>query len=294
MALLIAVALGVAAALAYGAATAVQHDVAHTGTGRADARGLLRLLREPRWLISVGGDTAGLVLQVLALAAGPVVLVQPLLVLTLPVSLFVGFLLGGPRPGRPDYVACAAILLALTVFFVVVGSPPAARPLPPQTALVTAGVVVLVGALVAFAVRGGSVALRAAVLGGVAGAWFGTSGVFVDAAVVEFADHGLRGLLTSAAGLVAIGGAIVVGVLGMTLTQASFQVGALAASFPANESAAPVAAVVLGSVLLHEYVPTGGGRVVVYLLCLGAVVAGTIRLAAPHGATPAVGHNDGR
>ncbi len=67
----------------------------------------------------------------------------------------------------------------------------------------------------------------------------------------------------------------------MTLTQVSFQVGALAASFPANKSADPVAAVLLGAVLLHERVPAGAGHVLGYLLCLAAIVAGAVRLAGP-------------
>jgi hypothetical protein len=77
----------------------------------------------------------------------------------------------------------------------------------------------------------------------------------------------------------------VVGVLGMALTQVSFQVGALAASFPANKATDPVAAVVLGAVLLHERVPAGPVHLLGYLLCLAAIVAGAVRLAAP---TPAL------
>ena len=72
--------------LAYGTATAVQHHAAHRESGRADARGVLRLARDPRWMASVGGDTVGLVLQVVALASGPVLVVQPLLVLAVPVD----------------------------------------------------------------------------------------------------------------------------------------------------------------------------------------------------------------
>ncbi|MDP9116831.1 MAG: hypothetical protein M3O28_06155, partial [Actinomycetota bacterium] len=74
MSLLVAVPFGVASAVAYGASTAVQHAAVHTGTGNADPRGLLHLLRNPRWLLSIGGDTVGFGLQVVALSTGPVVL----------------------------------------------------------------------------------------------------------------------------------------------------------------------------------------------------------------------------
>jgi drug/metabolite transporter (DMT)-like permease len=285
--LLVAIPFGVAAAIAYGAATAVQHQAAHTGTGEADAGGLLRLLRDPRWLLSIGGDTIGLVFQVIALATGPVVLIQPLLVLTLPVSLFVGYLLGGPSPRRGDYLACLAIICGLAVFFVLLGTPGEGHPPKPRAILATVVIAVLAGgALCALVSRQGPT-LRAGVYGGVAGAWFGTVGVLLNASATQFTEHGMRGLLLHAPGLVPLLGVVVMGVLGMTLTQVSFQVGALAASFPANKSADPVAAVVLGAVLLHERVPAGGTHVVSYLLCLAAIVLGAVRLAAPPSGTMA-------
>jgi len=278
--LVVAVPFGVAAAIAYGAATAVQHQAAHTGTGQADARGLVRLVRDPRWLLSIGGDAVGLVLQVIALATGPVVLIQPLLVLTLPVSLFVGYLLGGPTPRRGDYLACLAIVGGLGVFFVALGTPGAGHPPRPQAILATVVIALLAGASLCALVRRQGPTLRAGVYGGVAGAWFGTVGVLLNRAATQFTDHGWHGLLQTA-GLVPLAGVAVMGALGMTLTQISFQVGALAASFPANKSADPVAAVVLGALLLHERVPAGVTHLATYLLCLGAVAAGAVRLATP-------------
>lgn len=281
MSLLVAIPFGVAAAIAYGAATAVQHRAAHTGTGSADARGLLRLLRDPRWLLSIGGDAVGLVCQVIALATGPVVLIQPLLVLTLPVSLFVGYLIGGPSARRADYLACFAILAGLSAFFVLLGSPGEGRAPHPDAVLTTVVIVLLAGALLCGLVHGQGPTVRAGVYGGVAGAWFGTVGVLLNATATEFTDQGLHGLLLRQDGLVPLLGVLVVGALGMTLTQISFQVGALAASFPANKSADPLLAVVLGAVLLHEHVPAGAARVAGYLVCLAAVAAGAVRLAAP-------------
>ena len=81
MSLVVAIPCGIGSALLYGASTAVQHNAAHSSTaqgteGRADTRGLLRLLVDPRWLLSIGGDSLGLVLQVIALATGPVVIIQ--------------------------------------------------------------------------------------------------------------------------------------------------------------------------------------------------------------------------
>jgi drug/metabolite transporter (DMT)-like permease len=283
--LVVAVPFGVAAAIAYGAATAVQHQAAHTGTGTADPAGLLRLLRDPRWLLSIGGDAVGLVCQVLALATGPVVLIQPLLVLTLPVSLFVGYLLGGPSPRRGDLLACLGIVGGLALFFAVLGTPGAGRDPHPRAILATVLIALLAGAALCALVARRGPTLRAGVYGGVAGAWFGTVAVLMNAAATQFKQHGFTGLVAQLAGLAPLLGTAVVGVLGMALTQVSFQVGALAASFPANKAADPVAAVVLGAVLLHERVPAGPVHLLGYLLCLAAIVAGAVRLAAP---TPAL------
>ena len=280
MSLIVAVPCGLAAAAAYGASTAVQHEAANTGTGAADARGLVRLLRDPRWLLSIGGDSIGLVFQVIALSTGPVVLIQPLLVAALPVSLLVGWTLGGARPRRADYVACLGILGGLAVFFALIGDPGKASLLAAHPAALAIVVALGVGIAACLAVRRRTVAVRAAVYGGVAGAWFGLVGVLLNAAATTWRDRGASGF-AHAEGLVPLVGLLVIGALGITLTQISFQVGALGASFPANKAADPVVAVVLGAALLHEHVPAGPFYVVGYLACLAVIVAGTIRLANP-------------
>jgi drug/metabolite transporter (DMT)-like permease len=280
MSLVVAVPCAVGAAVAYGAATAVQHDAAHTGTGAVDARGLLRLLRDRRWLLSIGGDASGLVLQVIALSTGPVVLIQPVLVVALPVSLLAGWALGGPRPRRADYLACLGVLGGLAVFFALVGDPGKGAPLAARPAATAVLVALVAGAGACLAVRRRAVPLRAAVYGGVAGAWFGLVGVLLNATATIWRDRGLAGF-GHAQGLVPIVGLLAVGGIGVTLTQISFQVGALGASFPANKAADPVVAVVLGAALLHEHVPAGPFYVVGYLAGLAAVVAGTLTLANP-------------
>src|SRR6266496_913528 len=193
MSLLVAVPCGVAAAIAYGAAMAVQHSAAHTGTGAADAVGLLRLLRDPRWLLSIGGDAIGLSLQVVALSTGPVVLIQPLLVLALPVSLLAGWAIGGPKPRGGDYLACLGILGGLGAFFALLGNPGKGSLLATRPAVVAIVVALVAGAVACLAVRGRAGALRAGMYGGVAGAWFGTVGVLLNAAATTWRDRGLSG-----------------------------------------------------------------------------------------------------
>lgn len=278
MSLAVAVPCAVLAAITYGASTALQHSAAHRSTGRADPRGLVRLLGNSRWLMSIGGDAVGLLLQVVALATGPVVLVQPILVLAVPVSLPVARALGGPKPRRGDYLACSAIIVGLAAFFVIVGDPGSGRPLRPGAAAIATGLVLGIGGVACAAVRTRSARLRAGTYGGVAGALFGLVGVLLNAASRTWQQDGLAGL-GHPTGWVPLAGALIVGAVALTLTQISFQVGEFAASFPANEAAAPVVAVVLGAGLLHEQVPVSPLTLVAYLACVACVLAGAIQLA---------------
>lgn len=270
MSLWVAVPCAVAAAVLFGVSTAMQHQSAHNH-GQIDARQLVRLLVDPRWMRSLLAGAAALALESVALATGPVVLIQPVLVLALPVSLPFNRLLGGPRPGRADYLACVTILLALAGFFAVVGSPGDADPVSLR-AIVLLEVVALVAAVViCAAVTGGGTALRAGVVGGVSGALLGIGGVLIS--IVS--AHGLE----SGARLAALIGVLVVGGTGGTLLQVSFQIGSLGASYPASLAASPLVAVLLGGTFLHENVRSSTPALLAYLAALVAIVVGAVRLA---------------
>jgi hypothetical protein len=278
MSLAVAIPLGIASAIAYGAATAGQHAVAHTADGSADARGLLRLARNPRWLLASGGDVLGLTLQVLALSAGAVVLIQPLLVVALPISLAVSWVMGGPRPGRGEYLACIGILVGLAAFFVLIGDPGEGRNASVRPVLLIAGAIFIVGSAACLAVRGRPAGLRAGIYGATAGAWFGLVAVLMDAAGRVWHDDGLAGF-GHAVGLAALVSLIVMGALSVVLTQVSFQVGELGTSFPANIAADPLTAVILGTVLVNEHVRSSPLIIVGYLACLAVIVVSAVRLA---------------
>ncbi|MEO6886273.1 MAG: DMT family transporter [Jatrophihabitantaceae bacterium] len=278
--LAIAVPLGVASATVYGTSIVVQHRVVHES--RADGpRGLTRVIRDPRWLLAMCGDAFGFLLQIAALSAGPVVLIQPLVVLMLPVALMAGFLMGGPRPNRGDYLGCVAIVGGLGGFLALVGTPGNGHvPHPHRVAIAVALVLILVlGATLA--VRGLRPVLRGAVYGGGAGACFGTLAVMVDAASDRVSRSGVHGLFDSPRGFVPLIAMGLVGVGGMVLTMVSFQVGSLSATLPVNLATDPTTAVVFGAILLHERIPTGPLELIGYVVCLLAVIIGAVRLAAP-------------
>jgi drug/metabolite transporter (DMT)-like permease len=281
----LAIGLGVAAAAVYGTSIVVQHTVVHRGdecAGEVDHRHLLRAVRDPRWLFAIGGDLLGFVLQVGALSAGPVVLVQPLTVLMLPVALATGFFfLGHPRPRVGDLLGCAAVVGGLAAFLLLVGKPGAGHAPHAHRVAITVGAVLIAGTVACLAVLRARGVIRGAIFGAVAGACFGTLGVLVDGVSDQVSRHGMAGLFGTHRGLVPLFGILVLGAAGIVLTQASFQIGKLGATLPANLSTDPLTAVVLGAVLLREHLPTGPWHLFGYALCLAAVVAGAIRLAEP-------------
>lgn len=285
MSLVAAIPLGVGSSVVYGTSIVVQHRAAHTG-GTEDAKHLLGLLRNPRWLLAIGGDFVGFLLQIGALAAGPVVLIQPLVVLMLPVALVAAYLMGGPRPRPGDYLGCVAVIGGLTGFLSMVGRPRHAGrhhyadPHPVNTSIAIV-LVLVVGTSMCLAVRGRNAHLRGAIYGAAAGASFGTLGVLVNSVSHHIVDRQASTLVTHPAGLVSIVGIALMGTAGIILTQVSFQVGALGATLPASLAADPTAAVILGVLLLHQLIPTGAGYLIGYLLCLAAVIAGAARLASP-------------
>ncbi len=176
----------------------------------------------------------------------------------------------------------AAVVGGLTGFIGMVGR--AGHPQSPNpwaAGIAVVAILVVLGAALSLAVRGRGASLRGAVYGAVAGACFGTLGVLVNTASHRIVDGAVTSLLTHPSGIVTLAGIVVLGAMGIVLTQMSFQVGALAATLPANLSADPLVAVVLGVVLLRENLPHGPGYLVGYVVCLGLILYGTIRLAAP-------------
>ncbi len=279
MSLAVAVPLGIASSLVYGSTIVVQHRASHN-EGQEDARDLLRLLRDPMWVAAVLGDFLGFVLNAAALAAGPVVVIQPLVVLMLPVALIVGWWLGGPRPTAMDYLGSLAIVAGLSGFLIMIGTPGAGHAPKARYFALTVLIVLAVGSAVALAVRSRGAVVRGAVYGAVAGMFFGTLGVFVDGLSDVVVRRGWAALVTTGRGVIPLIGIALLGVSGIVLTQMSFQIGQLAATLPANwrpTRSSPCSSARCCCASTSRSPP---GHVIGYALCLAAVVPGAIRLRA--------------
>ncbi len=258
---------------------------ARPDTEALTARLLGHLARDPLWLCGIGLAVVAYGFQSLALAFGPLSLVQPLivaeLVFAVPLSAWVHRL----RLGRREWAGTAAVAAGLALALLSArphgGDPRAAGPV---SWLLVVGVVaaVVCGALaVARAVSG---PWRASATALAAGAVMGTQSVLL-AATVDRLRHGLPAALAAWQTYALVAASVG----GLLLIQSAFQQGPLAASMTVLDATEPVVAVCVGVLLFDETVRTGLPVSAVTVAGLALVAAGIVCLdtspvlAAAHG-----------
>ncbi|MEV4709459.1 hypothetical protein [Actinoplanes sp. NPDC049316] len=256
----IAVVLCVASAMAYAGAAVVQERVAH--------RPVRVLLSMPLWGAAIGLNGAGAALHVVALRYGALSLVQPFGVLTLVLAVPFGAVLVRRAVTRVEWHGMAVTVAGLGGILVLMGATSGIGAVGAGQLigllLVTAAVLTTLGGW--SAVPGAS-GLWAAAAGGVA---FGVSSALTQTVAVQVSDAGLGALSRPGAVLAAVAIAVLSGA-GLLFTQRSYRDG-LAAPLAVNTLANPVAAAVIGLVLLGERV--AGGSVGVAVVGFSALAAG--------------------
>jgi drug/metabolite transporter (DMT)-like permease len=122
------VALALAAAVLFAFGTVLQQRVAVTASDEEAARAgfLIRLARRPQWLAGIATDGGGLVCQAGALAAGRIVVVQPILAASLVFTLPIGAWLNH-RPLRRRNLAAALTVTGGLALFLIVADPSGGR-----------------------------------------------------------------------------------------------------------------------------------------------------------------------
>jgi drug/metabolite transporter (DMT)-like permease len=240
---------------------------------RFSVRLILSLFHDRGWLLGLGLSVLSYGFQALALAFGPLVLVQPLVVSELLFAIPVSVHLRGLRLGLREWVAAAAVVAGLTVGLVS-ASPGQGQPVQPigrwLPALVAIGVLTA-AALVTFRAARGPV--RASALG-FAGAL--VSGL--QSALFAASLHllGQRGWATFARWEPYT--LIAASLLGGFLIQNAFQAGPLAASSPVVDATLPVVSIGLGVFVFGEQVNTSAAGLAGAAAGLALLVAGIVTL----------------
>jgi drug/metabolite transporter (DMT)-like permease len=253
-----AVFLALGAALAYAAASVLQQreaaaDTTDGATVRGGVRLVLRLARRPLWLVGLGADGAGYVLQALALGVGELVVVQPVLTSGILFALPASAWWSRRRLGRSDFAWACVLAAALTTFLLLAGADGGSDFASTGAWLVCAAVAVpvLSGAVLVGARSHGT--RRAVLFAFATGALFGITAALTKATVVLLDHHGF-----GAFGHWEPYALLVLGALGFVLNQRAFQAGSLTASLPTLTVTEPIVAAVIGVAMLHEVLPTEG------------------------------------
>ena len=269
-----AVLLALASALFYALKSVLQQRAAAAAPLERSLRpGLLvYLASRPLWLAGTAADALAIVLHFLALGAGTLVLVQPLLVTSLLFALPLGAAIFRHRLTAGHWLGALQVVVGLAVFL-------AATSPESGDAYVSGGRWIAVGAFTAAAVtallllaprRAGPA--RAAWLAVAAGISYAVLSALLKA-TAEALEGGLAAALTSWEPYAVVA----FGAFSLLLGQSAFQAGPLNVSLPLVIAVDPVVSIALG-LAFGEQLETGGVLPAVQVASLALVLAGTIVL----------------
>jgi drug/metabolite transporter (DMT)-like permease len=242
-------------------------------------KSFLILLTQWVWLLGLAAQIVGVVLQGAALDRGRVSIIQPLLVTTVIWALPLGYFVTQQTIGAREVTGAAIIVVGLALF-ASFGDPAAGVSNAPTSDWIAAILVIgaACAALLLFANRG-SLSLRAALLGTVAGLLYGLSATLMKPVVESLHTDGLGGTMGGWEFWVWAGA----GLIGFVFQQLSLSTGRLVPSVAAVSVANPIVSVLLGALILQERLdknPPSHAVISVGGLCLallGSVVISSAR-----------------
>lgn len=245
----LAVILALLSAVLIAVGTVWRHRILRAGQARSEANDApLTSLRRPAWWLSVAVALLAYALQAAALAFGSLLIVQPILVLSLMLTLLLSARVAHRPMSRAETV-WAWVLTVAVGLVIVVGKPqPGTREVPAWewVAVCALGALGTVAAF-AFASRR-SPHTKALTYGLACGAIYGLLAVFAKVAMDALAHGGVAAMLACWQ----FWAVIVSALAGVLVQQYAFGAGDLSASLPASKVAEPIVALALGYAMLGE------------------------------------------
>ncbi|WP_442815412.1 DMT family transporter [Streptomyces sp. NBC_01324] len=264
--LALSVLLSLVSAVAYAAGAIVQERVATASDGRS-----LAPLRDRVWWAAVALNGVGALLHVVALAYGPLSLVQPLGALTIVFALPMAALFVHRRAGATAWRGAVMATVGLAGLLALTGSSDAHTLGGPQQLMLGTVTFGAVAALVLLSKAMRRPVMRSVVLAAAAGVAFGIASVFTKTVAMEWTSGsvgtGLPALLVIAA----------LAATGLLLSQAAYRGAGLTAPLATVTVVNPVVAAVVGLTLFGESFRHGTAGAVLALGC-GVVAAGGLIL----------------
>ena len=246
---------------------------AQSGTGPG-LRVVTHAVSSGLWLAGSAIAVVAFSLHALALHEGNLTLVQPLLVTTVLFALPASRAVSGTPVSRAQIEWAAVLVLSLACFFA------AGDPATPTNNGVDAWPAVIASAMAVTAVgvcvrlaRRRTASTAAALLGAGAGIAFAGAAALIKTATNLLAQGVVA--LMSGWQLYAL---IVVGAIGILLSQLAYRAGPVSASLPAMNSVNPLASVLIGVAVYDEHFRTGPIPSTVEALALAAMTLATVLL----------------
>ncbi len=235
---------------------------------------MLDLLRRPVWLLGIAAVIAAAVCQAVALATGPLTVVQPLFVLELPLALVIASVLLQGRLSAAGWAAVCAVVGGLAVALAA-ASPAGNRthvPMDhwiPALAVCTAAIVGLVLA----ALRRPEGRARAACFGLATAVSYAVTAALMKTSMHTLDDGGITAFFATWQTY----GFAVFGACALFFLENAMQSGPLVASQPAITLGDASVSLALGITVYAEYV-RGGWWLLLQLLGVALIVAGVLAL----------------
>jgi drug/metabolite transporter (DMT)-like permease len=277
----VAVPAAVAGAASFGLASAVQQRATKQvpTAGTLNPRLLLELIRQPVWVLGIVTVIVGLGLQLVALAFGPLVLVQPLLVTGVLFGAVFSALLAHRSVDRLVVLGALGCVAGLSAFLVLARPTGATTPRADGWALVPLAIalgVIVLGCLAVAARFSGAV--HVAALAAATGVLYGITAGLMKVVTGQFRANGFLELFEHPLLYVVCA----VGPMGFLLSQNTFQQGTLIAPALAIITIVdPLVGVAIGVSWLGERVNSSpavlAGQVISAVVLIGSVVLLTHR-----------------
>jgi hypothetical protein len=222
------------------------------------------LLHEPVWFGGILAITVGFLLQASALGAGELAVVEPILVLELPLTLVLAArVLHSAGMGWREWGSTLAMTVGLAgLLYFLDPAPGHQDTVSPYVWIIGIGAnLILVGVMVAWGRKGpagrggghdGSSAHQAAVFGVAGGSAFGLTAALMKGMTDQY-QHGFGAIFTSWQ-LYAM---VASGALGMFLVQSALNAGRLIAAQPGLTLSDPIISILWGVLAFHEKVRGG-------------------------------------
>jgi drug/metabolite transporter (DMT)-like permease len=271
--------LALVAAFLFALGLVLQEKAASSLPPEAVGKGfLVRLARDPVWLLGLLAQILGFVAQAIALGVGRMVIVQPLLVASIVFALPLGRLLEHRRIRREELAGAVLVTAGLGALLVVSKPDAGSDDAPLSTWVVVGGAAIGLAVLLFALARGRPAALRAGLLGTAGGILFGLSAALTKTTVSSL-DEGLGAVF----GSWPVYALVAVSIPAFWLEQAALQTGALAAAVATTMAFDPLSSLVFGVVIFDEALHESAAGNALAALALAVTLAGLLTLARAKG-----------